>query len=179
MTINESWGYNTGDDDWKSSRKLIHTLCEVAGRGGNLLLNVGPMGDGRLQPEVVERLADVGAWVAKHSESIVGTKPGLEPWQFYGPSTRRGRVGDRVDERVYLHLLMRPYDTVSVRGVPIRRLRSVRVLGSGDELTFETRASIVDTFANPDPMGEVTIAVPEHAIDPHATVLALEFAEQP
>jgi len=172
MTINESWGYNTADTNWKSSRRLIHTLCEVAGRGGNLLLNVGPMGDGRLQPEVLERLADVERWMGRNGESIIGTAPGLEPWQCYGPSTRSG-------DRVYVHLLMRPYDSATVRGVRIRRLRSVRALSTGEGLSFDTRCSILDGMLNPDPLGEVTVRVPESAIDPYATVLALEFADAP
>ena len=172
MTINESWGYNTADTNWKSSRRLIHTLCEVAGRGGNLLLNVGPMGDGRLQPEVLERLADVERWMSRNGESIIGTAPGLEPWQCYGPSTRSG-------DRVYVHLLMRPYESATVRGVRIRRLRSVRALSTGEELSFDTRCSILDGMLNADPLGEVTVRVPESAIDPYATVLALEFAGAP
>jgi len=168
MTINESWGYNPDDRQFKSGRALIHTLCEVAGRGGNLLLNVGPMADGRLPPELLDRLSTVEEWMAHHRESIIGTVPGLEPWQFYGPSTRRG-------DRFYLHLLMRPYDTVAVRGLPIRRVKSVTVLGTGEPLPFTTRAPIIESMFGADPVGEVTITVPEHAVDPYVTVLALEL----
>lgn len=174
MTMNESWGYNTRDNDWKSPRQLIHTLCEVAGRGGNLLLNVGPRGDGTLQPEAAERLRIIGDWMQANRESIVGTTPGLEPWQCYGPSTQRGET------TVYVHLLMRPYDAVTVRGVRIKRLRSVHALSNGAELSFRTRRPIADTMFNtPDPIGEAIIAVPEDAIDPYATVLRLEFAAAP
>lgn len=172
MTINESWGYNTADTHFKSARRLIHSLCEIAGRGGNLLLNVSPMGDGRLQPELAERIEVIEGWMAKHRESILDTKPGLEPWQFYGPSTQKDGI-------TYLHLLMRPYTSVTVRGVRIKRLRSVRVLGSGTMLDFRGRCSIVDQWVNPDPLGEVTITVPESSIDEYATVLALDFAERP
>ena len=169
MTINESWGYNPDDKQFKSGRQLVHTLCEIAARGGNLLLNVGPMADGKLPPELLERLAVIEGWMARHAESIIGTAPGLEPWQFYGPSTRRG-------DRIYLHLLMRPYDTVSVRGLPIRRVRSVRALGAGRELAFTTRAPIIESMFGADPVGEVTITVPENVVDPYATVLALDVA---
>ena len=169
MTINESWGYNPDDKQFKSGRQLIHTLCEIAARGGNLLLNVGPMADGKLPPELLERLAVIEGWMARNAESIIGTAPGLEPWQFYGPSTRRG-------DRIYLHLLMRPYDTVSVRGLPIRRVRSVRALGADRELAFTTRAPIIESLFGADPVGEVTITVPEDVVDPYATVLALDVA---
>ena len=104
-----------------------------------------------------------------NGESIAGTEPGLEPWQFYGPSTKRGNT-------TYLHLLMRPYESVTVRGVPIKRVKRVTVLASGQELTFTTRCSIVDSWFNRDPKGEVTIALPEDAIDSLATVLALEMS---
>ena len=167
MTVNESWAYNPADGQWKSARQLVHTLCEVAGRGGNLLLNVGPMGDGRLQPEITERLAGIERWMARNSQSIIGTVPGLEPWQCYGPSTRRG-------DTVYVHLLMRPYDSVTVRGVHVKRLQSARALSDGSTLDFSTRTGIIETL-HADPLGEVTVRVPESSIDEFATVLALDF----
>ena len=168
MTINESWGYNPSDTHYKSPRQLVHALCEVAGKGGNLLLNLGPMGDGRLPAEQLERVEPVAGWMAAHGESIVGTMPGLEPWQFYGPSTRRG-------DRLYLHLLMRPYETVCVRGVPIKRIRSVQALATGQALPYTTRCAILDGFLNSDPMGELSITVPEPVIDPYATVIAVDL----
>ena len=168
MTVNESWGFNTADTRFKSGRQLVHTLCEVAGKGGNLLLNVGPMGDGRVQPEVLARLAVVERGMAANRDAIVATEPGLAPWQFYGPSTRRG-------DTTYLHLLMRPYDAVTVRGLPIRRVRRVRALASGRELAWTSRASVVDTLFNADPLGELRIDVPDAIVDDCATVLALEI----
>jgi alpha-L-fucosidase len=169
LTMNDSWGYAPSDRDYKSATSLIHTLCEVAGRGGNLLLNVSPTGAGTLPPEQSERLAAIGGWMEKHSASIAGTTAGLEPWQFYGPSTRR-------DDTVYLHLLMKPYESVAVRGLPIKRVRSVQCLGAGIDLAFRTRCAILDQFANDDPLGEVTIDVPGDVLDPHATVLELRIA---
>ena len=169
LTINESWGWNPTDRDFKSARRLIHTLCEVAGKGGNLLLNVGPMGDGRVQPEVLERLAVVETWMAGNGESIVGTEAGLAPWQWYGPSTRRG-------DRVYLHLLMRPYDTVTVRGLPIRRIAAVHALATGTPLRWTTRSSVADALLNSDPFGELTIEVPEELVDANATVITVDVA---
>ena len=168
MTINESWGYNPSDPELKSSRDMIHALCEVASRGGNLLLNVSPMGDGRIAPEHIERFKDVAVWMQKHSETVVGTQPGLEPWQFYGPSTRRG-------ETVYLHCLMRPYEAVTARGVRVHRIKSVRHVATGRDLAYSVRMSIIDEMANRDPKGEVRISVPQELIDPFATVIAIEF----
>jgi len=169
MTMNDSWGYNPSDTNYKSARELIHTLCEVAGRGGNLLLNVSPMGDGHLPSVQVERLAAIADWMDAYGASVLDTAPGLEPWQFYGPSTRRGN-------RFYLHLLQRPYDTVTVRGVPIRRVRAIRELRSGAALPFRTRCTVLDQLLNSDPNGELIITVPEELLDPLATVVEVEMA---
>jgi alpha-L-fucosidase len=168
MTINHSWGHVPSDKSHKSARELVHTICEIAGKGGNLLLNVSPTGTGALPPEQVDRLDDITSWMDRYGESIVGTEPGLEPWQFYGPSTRRG-------DRVYLHLLMRPYDRVQVRGVSIKRVERVQVLGREKPLEFKTRTGIIESLMD-DPTGELTILVPESVLDPLATVLAVDFA---
>jgi alpha-L-fucosidase len=168
LTMNDSWGYNPSDTQYKSARELVHTLCEVAGRGGNLLLNVSPMGDGRLPPEQVERLDAISAWMNAYGASIHGTAPGLEPWQFYGPSTRAGA-------RIFLHLLQRPYDTVTVRGLPIRHVRGVRELRTGTALAYRTRCAVADQLFNSDPNGELIITVPEALIDPLATVVEVDL----
>lgn len=172
LTMNESWAWNPADRDYKSSRALVHALCEVAGRGGNLLLNVSPMGDGALPAEQIERLDAIAGWMDRHADAILDTAPGLEPWQFYGPSTRKG-------SRLFLHLLMRPYDDVTVRGLPIRRIAGVRDLASGQALEFSTRCAILDQLFNADPNGELTIRVPEALIDPLATVIEVELADAP
>ena len=169
LTMNDSWGWNPSDTNYKSARALVHTLCEVAGRGGNLLLNVGPTGDGSLPAPHVERLDAITAWMDAYGASIVGTAPGLEPWQFYGPSTRRGQT-------VYLHLVQRPYDAVTVRGVHIKRVTAARELRTGTPLAFRGRCTIVDQMFNPDPVGELTIDLPESLLDPLATVLAVDFS---
>jgi alpha-L-fucosidase len=96
--------------------------------------------------------------MAVYGASIHDTERGLAPWQFYGPSTRAG-------ERVYLHLLQRPYDTVTVRGVPIRHVRAVRELRSGASLPYRTRCAVADQLFNSDPNGELIITVPEDVLD--------------
>ena len=146
---------------------MIHALCDVAGRGGNLLLNVSPRGDGTLPPVQVELLEGLGGWMKANGESIVDTRPGLEPWQFYGPSTRRG-------DRLYLHLLMRPYESFTVRGLPVKHVSAVRELSRQEPLAFTTRTTILDML-NADPPGEVTVVVPEHLLDSRATVVVIDI----
>jgi alpha-L-fucosidase len=167
LTMNESWGWNTDDPHYKSARQIVHLLCETAGRGGNLLLNVSPRGDGSIPPEQLERLDDIGRWMERHHSALHGTRAGLAPWQFYGPSTRR-------EQRINLFLLTRPYDSITVRGLPIRRIKQVVEVSSGTQLAFETRAMIMDQRL-PDPDGEVRIIVPEHLLDEYATVVAIDI----
>ncbi len=73
MTMNENWGFKAADHKWKSPRTLVELLVETASKGGNLLLNVGPMGDGQFPPESVERLAAIGTWMDDHADTIHGT----------------------------------------------------------------------------------------------------------
>ena len=173
MTMNATWGYCPADTGYKSARELVHTLCEVAGRGGNLLLNVSPKGDGSLPSEQTERLDAVAAWMARSRESIVDTVPGLEPWQWYGPSTQSAD-----GSRIYAHLLGRPFDTVTLRGLPVRRVRSVRELATGRDLTFRTRCTVMDDLFNWDPRGELIVDVPAEVVDDLATVFAIDVAPE-
>ena len=166
--MNRSWGWVPDDTEWKSARDLTRTLIETAAKGGNLLLNVSPQADGSLPGPQLDRLATIGGWMERHPGVIAGTEPGLEPWQFYGPSTRRG-------DSVLLFLLARPYDSVSVRGVPIRRVRGVRDVATGTSLDHRGRCTVVDELMNPDPMGELTIDVPESLIDDVCTVIEVDL----
>ncbi len=170
LTMNESWGYNPADTAYKSAHGLVHTLCEVAGRGGNLLLNVSPDGGGHLPPEQAERWAVMADWTARHGDAIFGTVPGLAPWQFYGPSTRR-------DNTLYLHLLMQPVEPVAARGVPVNHVTSVTALGTGRALAWDKRVAVMDTLMGTDPLGELLITLPAEDVDACATVIAIEFDE--
>lgn len=168
LTMNRSWGYVPADHHYKSARSLIHTICEVAAKGGNLLLNVSPKGDGSIPDEQVERLEAIASWMERHEAAVPGTTPGLEAAQFYGPTTRRG-------DTVYLMLLMRPYDAVDVRNLPVKRVRTVRDLATGQELRFRTATGLLEGLL-PDPSGTLTIEVPAGVVDEHATVIAVDLA---
>lgn len=167
LTMNRSWGWIPEDTDYKSSVRLVHTLCETAAKGGNLLLNVSPDGAGAIPPAQAERLAAVGDWMRRHGSAIRGATPGLEPWQFYGPSTTGA------DGRTYLFVLARPYETVSVRGVPVADVKAVRHVASGEALAFDAVRTAEATILG-DPVGELVVTVPEELLDPFATVLAIE-----
>ncbi len=166
MTMNESWGYNPTDTDYKSAAEILCTLVEVRSRGGNLLLNVSPTGDGSLPREQGERMAIVAGWMSRNGESVRDVKPGLEPWQFYGPSTRSR-------SKTYAFLVMHPVGKVTLRGVRTSKVTAVRELASGRELDWGARLPIFEQLV-PDPVGELTITVPEDVLDPYVTVLVIE-----
>lgn len=73
ITMNDNWGFKAADHNWKSPRKLVEILIETASKGGNLLLNIGPMADGRFPPEAIDRLGALAAWMRDHADTIHGT----------------------------------------------------------------------------------------------------------
>ena len=101
--------------------------------------------------------------MAGNGEAIHGTEPGLEPWQFYGPTTRSG-------QRLFLHLLYRPYDTVTVRGLTLDHISGVRHLATGKELDWSGQAPVQALMAG-GAVGDVVIRVPGDLVDDLATVI--------
>jgi alpha-L-fucosidase len=97
-TINDSWGFNITDRNHKSTKALVHYLVKASGYGANFLLNIGPMPNGQVQPEFVERLEAMGNWLSKNGETIYGSRPGFLKPQSWGAITEKGN-------KVYLHLL--------------------------------------------------------------------------
>ena len=98
QTMNGMWGYKITDLDYKSSKTLIHYLVRAAGRNGNLLLNIDPQPDGKLPATAVERLREMGEWLARYGESIYGTRGGDIPPHDWGVTTRKG-------DKLYVHVL--------------------------------------------------------------------------
>ncbi len=74
MTMNDTWGYRKDDSNWKSAEMLVHNLADIAAKGGNYLLNIGPKADGEIPKESVERLAEMGKWLQVNGEAIYATK---------------------------------------------------------------------------------------------------------
>jgi len=95
QTMNNSWGYTATDNNWKSSSSLIQQLVQVASRDGNMLLNIGPMGDGTVPAPSVTILQDFATWMGKYSESIYGTTrspysvAGEPTWGYYTKKTNK------------------------------------------------------------------------------------------
>ena len=97
QTMNGMWGYKIIDQNYKSSETLIRYLVSTAGKGANLLLNVGPQPNGELPAAAIERLKEMGKWTSKYGETIYGTTAGDIPVQDWGVTTRKGN-------RLFIHI---------------------------------------------------------------------------
>jgi alpha-L-fucosidase len=106
MTMNRYWGWNRADTEWKSTGELIHTLVDVASKGGNFLLNIGPKPDGSFPVEAQDRLAGMGEWMDAFGESIYDTQASPFPAAFeWGRATVRSDADADADETtLYLHV---------------------------------------------------------------------------
>ena len=92
MTMNDTWGFKRDDNNFKSTATLIHNLCDIASKGGNYLLNVGPTSEGLIPQPEVDRLKEVGKWMKVNGEAIYGTSPtifGAEAGSFSATETNR------------------------------------------------------------------------------------------
>ena len=118
LTINGSWGFNLIDDNHKTPKELVHILVKAAGRNSNLLLNVGPMPNGEIQPEHQDSLKELGAWLTKNGESIYGTRGGIVKPDYWGVSTQKGT-------KLYLHILKEDISSILVSPFE-EQIKSVR-----------------------------------------------------
>jgi alpha-L-fucosidase len=143
---------------------LVWYFAETIGMGGNLLLDVGPREDGTITAEQADRLAGLGGWIARHSDAVYGTVAGPPPGHHDGPATLSA---DR--RTLYLVCFAVPREAVALRGVrnPVRR---VTVLGTGQELAHQVTGGFGDV-----PGVRWIAAPPASAVDPTATVLAVEL----
>ena len=122
MTLGNSWSWKE-NDRMKPLAECLQSLVRTAGGDGNLLFNVGPMPDGRIEPRQVDRLREMGAWLAKYGQSVYGTRGGPYMPARHVVSTRNGRT-------VYLHIIAWPEEVLRLPALPARIVSS-RVLTGG------------------------------------------------
>lgn len=125
-TINGAWGYNATDRRFKSTKQLIHYLVRAAGNNANFLLNVGPKPDGTIQPEFVQRLKEIGAWLQKNGESVYGTRGGPFKPRPWGAVTQKGN-------KLYVHVLDWQDEVLALPAVA--GVKSASLLGGGGKST--------------------------------------------
>ena len=135
LTMNQSWGFNITDKKFKSTKELIGYLVRAAGNDGNLLLNIGPRPDGTIQPEAVERLRSVGAWLATYGRSIYGTRGGPVAPRAWGATTRRG-------DTVFVHVLDWPDRSLSLPPLGARVVRATNMKNDAKVDFVESRDGI-------------------------------------
>jgi alpha-L-fucosidase len=151
MTICNQWAWKP-NDKMKSLKECIQTLIRTNGGDGNLLFNVGPQPDGLIEDRQVERLKEMGAWLAKNSEAVYGTRGG--PWK---PSSHM--VSTRKGDKIYLHLLNKVDGPVSVTALPVA-IKSAKLLNG---------PAIKTTTAD----GSLSIEVPANSWDAIDTIVEL------
>lgn len=163
MTINGTWGYRSGDQNWKSSKSLIRNLVDIASKGGNYLLNVGPTADGVIPKASVDRLADVGRWMQVNGESIYGTS--ASP---FSQSPTWGRCSKKLlpngNMRLYLFVFDWPKDGRLTLPATSKKVLNVHLLADAQRtrLPWET---IKD---------QIVITVPAVPTDSNASVIVLD-----
>jgi alpha-L-fucosidase len=157
MTMNDTWGYKFYDQNWKSTETIVRNLIDIASKGGNYLLNVGPTAEGLIPQPSIERLAEVGQWMKANGEAIYGTTASPFPTQLaFGRATSK-------PGRLFLHVFDWPA-AGSLR-VPAwgKTIRKAYLLASPKAALKFTQSSEA-----------VTIQVPAKAPDRIATVIVLE-----
>jgi len=162
MTMNDHWGYNRNDTNWKSPEDLIRKLIDIVSKGGNFLLNVGPTSEGLFPQASIDRLDAIGEWMDLFGESIYGTTASLFEGLDWGRSTTKGNT-------VYLHVFDWPQQggKLEVPGL-LSPAREAYLLGNTNgHLDIEYEG------------GSAIISVPQNASHPAASVIALEFDSPP
>jgi len=160
MTMNTSWGYKHYDDNWKSTKTLIQYLADIASKGGNFLLNVGPTAEGTIPQPSIERLKEMGEWMKSNGESIYGTTASPFFKLFWGRCTQKNAGNDQI---LYLHVFDIPEnEQILVPGLR-NDVKSLKIVRDGTEVPFEDKGD------------DILIDISGQMTDPYNTVLRMEI----
>ena len=162
MTMNNTWGYKLHDHKWKPAKDLIRKLVDIASKGGNFLLNVGPTAEGLIPAPSVERLEAMGKWLAVNGESIYGTRAGGLDKLPWGRCTRK-------PGKIYLHVFDWPAGGKLVLPGPAEKVKTAYLLAD------PKRAPLAVSRQG----DKVRIELPAAAPDPIDTVIVLAIEGKP
>jgi alpha-L-fucosidase len=129
-TINNSWGFNITDLSYKTEKQLIHYMVNAAGHNANFLLNIGPMPNGKIQPEFVDTLKAMGNWLKQYGESIYGTRGNIIASQNWGVVTAK-------DKLLSAHILKRPSQSYIFIPSPQQKIISATLFTGNKNLKFK------------------------------------------
>ncbi len=160
MTMNDTWGYKSYDDNWKSAKDLVLKLSEIVSKGGNFLLNVGPTSKGEIPQPSIERLEQIGTWMKVNHEAIYGTQASPFSYLPWGRATLKG-------QKLYLHVVSWPED--GLLKLPLQnKVFSAYLLSDP-----QTKLSLKQDN------NRIEIKVPADAPDSLLSIVALEFEGDP
>jgi alpha-L-fucosidase len=154
MTLNDSWGFQRADDNWKSSKTIVRNLISCARDGGNYLLNVGPQPDGAIPEESIRVLTEVGQWMAGNGHTIYESDLCQPRRSNYASFTRTGNT-------LFMHVHFWPGQDVAISGLTVK-VKSVRLLKTNQEVKFSQdpfRVHLIDLPMDPPDSPVTTIAI--------------------
>ena len=146
-TINGVWGYSLTDTSYKTHQELIQLLVKSAGANANLLLNIGPMPNGEIQPEFTERLQWMGNWMRKYGESIYGTEGGYLVNQKWGVITQ-------TKNKLYVHVLYKNDGNFILHHFPKKSIKKVYSLASNKPVKYSFEKGVLTINADLQPSSE-------------------------
>ena len=129
MTLNDSWGYQAADDNWKSSKTVIRNLISCARDSGNYLLNIGPKPDGSIPEPSVQVLREVGGWMQVNGHTIYESDPCQVRRSNYASFTRSGNT-------LFMHVHFWPGQYVAISGL-MTKVRSAKLVKTGESVAFK------------------------------------------
>jgi alpha-L-fucosidase len=159
MTMNDNWGFNKNDQKWKSTEDLIHKLADIASKGGNFLLNIGPTSEGVFPQQAIERLRELGNWMKINGGSIYETKASPFKGLEWGRCTQKAIDGGA---RLYLHVFNWPANGKLIVPGILNEPKQAFLLADKEQLHLLVRrqedALVIDVPAKaPDPMNSVVV----------------------
>lgn len=163
MTMNNSWGFQGNDQDYKSANQIIRILVDCISMGGNLLLDIGPKADGSIPDQQLKILEELGRWTQKHEAAIYGTKAGIDKKHFNGYTAL-----SKDKNILYLYVDNQPNGPLLIKGLK-NKVNRAWVVGNGTKLSYK----IVGKQYWSDVPGLLYIDLPKEVQDKEVTVIAL------